>query len=84
MFSTPKEKKTDELGPWFTLSEMHRAFDISAQAFSKSVRPLLAPDDVRGDGTRGIKIDCRAQSTHGRAIRPPRPRPTPRRPATHC
>ena len=45
---------------WFTLAMMASAFDITPQAFAKSVRPLLSETDVKNDGRRGVRIRCRA------------------------
>jgi hypothetical protein len=58
---TQSPKPKTEAEPWFTLSEMHRAFDITPEAFRKTIRPLVPETDVRGTGKKGtLRIRCRA------------------------
>ncbi len=54
---TEPEKKLSDRG-WLTLDQMAAAFLITPQAFSKSVRPLIDPKDVREEKKR-IRIRCR-------------------------
>lgn len=56
----PKSKKIDRETAWFTIEEMCHAFDVTRQAFSSQIRPLLHDSDIRDAGKKGVLIKCRA------------------------
>jgi hypothetical protein len=57
--SATKPTANDLERGWFTLADCAAAFDMTAQGFHKEVRPLLSPDDVRGEGRRGTTVRLR-------------------------
>jgi len=59
MFEKKRKSSTD--AGWFSLSQMHAVFNLTPQAFAKSIRPLLKDEDIRDAGQHGkVRIHCRA------------------------
>ena len=60
MFAKNPKPKTDGNPAWFSLNQMHAAFDITPEGFRKSVRPLIPEADVKSSERGAVRIRCRA------------------------
>jgi hypothetical protein len=56
MFGKPKDNNSK--AGWMTLAEIAVAFNVTAQAFAKTYRPLIDPAHVRTTGG-SVRILCR-------------------------
>lgn len=59
MFQKTTQKPSEVDRGWFTLADCAAAFDMTSQGFHKEIRPLLSPEDVRGEGKKGVTIRLR-------------------------